>query len=462
MNSETPNSKLEDNRMLAELKRLQQKIVSEGLNDALLGSSLDLSSQLGPRRIETSLSSRPTVSLCMIAKNEEAHLARCLQSVYELTDELIVVDTGSSDRTREIAHIFRAHVYEHTWVDDFSEARNVSLAKASGDWIFVLDADEVISESDHFKFRELLKRGDKRPVVYQFDSRNYCNEINVVGWIPKDGQYAKEEAGNGWTSSKKARLFPNHPNIRFHYPIHELVEPSLEGMDLDLELCDIPVHHYGKLVQKTTEAKKETYYQLGKKKLSEFVGNPSALREIAIQSGIVGNHQEATELWTSYVAMCPEDVVGHIFLATSYGQLGQHEKAAASSRRALLLEPHHTEAQYNHGLSQFLLGHGALAQEAFEQVLKLQPDYLPATFMLAASYCCRGMANEGKRTFDGLKTTALAPELSARCLELTRGLLTNQLLDPAIALLETAIASNVVDENVQPLLSNLYRFKNGL
>ena len=82
------------------------------------------------------------ISLCMIVKDEEQHLENCLNSIKELADEIIIVDTGSKDKTKEIAGKFTNKVYDFKWNDDFSEARNFSLSKATKDWILVLDADE--------------------------------------------------------------------------------------------------------------------------------------------------------------------------------------------------------------------------------------------------------------------------------------------------------------------------------
>lgn len=77
----------------------------------------------------------PTISLCMIVKNEEAHIARCLDSVVELVDEIIIVDTGSTDRTVEIVSAYTSQVYMYPWKDDFSEARNYSFSKAYMDMV---------------------------------------------------------------------------------------------------------------------------------------------------------------------------------------------------------------------------------------------------------------------------------------------------------------------------------------
>ncbi|MGD8447496.1 MAG: glycosyltransferase family 2 protein, partial [Desulfobacterales bacterium] len=84
----------------------------------------------------------------MITRNEEQFLQRCLDSVQGIVDEIVVVDTGSVDRTIGIARSFCARIYHFEWTEDFSAARNFSLSKANGDWIFSLDADETISEQD--------------------------------------------------------------------------------------------------------------------------------------------------------------------------------------------------------------------------------------------------------------------------------------------------------------------------
>ena len=98
-----------------------------------------------------------TVSLCMIVKNEEAVLARCLESVRAAMDEIIVVDTGSTDRTREIAAQYADRVYDFAWIDDFSAARNFSFSKATMDFTMWLDADDVLLPEDLDAFLKLKR-----------------------------------------------------------------------------------------------------------------------------------------------------------------------------------------------------------------------------------------------------------------------------------------------------------------
>ena len=95
------------------------------------------------------------ISLCMIVKNEERVLARCLDSVADLMDEIIIVDTGSDDRTKEIAAKYTDRIYDFKWIDDFSAARNFAFSKAEMDYIYSADADEVLSEENRERFKIL-------------------------------------------------------------------------------------------------------------------------------------------------------------------------------------------------------------------------------------------------------------------------------------------------------------------
>ena len=94
-----------------------------------------------------------TISLCMIVKNEERILKRCLDSVKDLVDEIVIVDTGSTDTTRQIAERYTDKIYDFTWIDDFSAARNFAFSKATQEYIYSADADEVLSEENRQRFR---------------------------------------------------------------------------------------------------------------------------------------------------------------------------------------------------------------------------------------------------------------------------------------------------------------------
>ena len=186
----------------------------------------------------------PALSVCLIARNEEAHLPRCLASVRGLADEIVLVDTGSIDRTVEIAQAAGARVFHETWQDDFSLARNACLARATGDWILSLDADETIAPRDHEVIRALLDRDDADAVsAWQ---RHYM-AATVAGWQAGDGGYEEGRGFPGFLDVECLRLFRNRPWLRFHLPVHEWLTSTDPARPLRKMEAHWVIHHFGKV-----------------------------------------------------------------------------------------------------------------------------------------------------------------------------------------------------------------------
>src|SRR3989344_1922813 len=138
-----------------------------------------------------------TISLCMITKNEENLLKNCLNNIKDTVDEIIIVDTGSADNTKETARKFNAKIFDFKWGDNFSEARNFSLQKATQEWILVLDADEKISNFDLEKIKNLTK--SKEFMGYSFIQRTYSNKIKKLKWnYTKNDPYEESKKFLGW------------------------------------------------------------------------------------------------------------------------------------------------------------------------------------------------------------------------------------------------------------------------
>ncbi|MDY0109784.1 MAG: glycosyltransferase [Candidatus Krumholzibacteria bacterium] len=165
---------------------------------------------------------RKTVSLCMIARDEEALIGRAIKSALALVDEIVVADTGSRDNTRIIAEGYGARVVDHTWRDDFAAARNAALAAAGCDWILVLDCDEFLQGIRPLEFQRLV--ADPAAAGYR---------------VRLSGDY------DGGRPERIAhiRLFRNHRDVRFQYPVHEQVAPSLidHAAAAGLEILDAPL-----------------------------------------------------------------------------------------------------------------------------------------------------------------------------------------------------------------------------
>lgn len=170
----------------------------------------------------------PRISLCMIARDEEKMLGECLKLAKGSFDEFVLVDTGSKDRTVEIAESFGANVVHQPWDDDFSRPRNAALRAATGDWILVLDADEFLHEGGCERIRELVEE----PRALGFHMR-FTNNY-----------------GNGKTIGvMMVRLFRNLPGIEYQNVIHEQVTPSLQRLGGEMGLAfmaaDVEVEHHG-------------------------------------------------------------------------------------------------------------------------------------------------------------------------------------------------------------------------
>ncbi|MCK5492608.1 MAG: tetratricopeptide repeat protein, partial [Candidatus Omnitrophica bacterium] len=432
------------------MKKIEEAIALFGVDDGVLSAALKVRDLLGPKEIGKRKKKKNTVSLCMIVKNEEKHLARCLNSVKSIVDEMIVVDTGSTDMTKDIAKVFGAKVYDFKWNDDFSEARNFSISKASGKWNLIMDADETISFLDYYNFKKIIEKS--KPFAYQFTTRNYTLLFNMLGWNANDEKYINENAGAGWTPSDKVRLLSNKPGILFEYPIHELIEPSLKKAGIEVEKCKIPIHHYGKLNQEKSDDKEEIYYQIGRKKLDEMGDNEVALCELAIQAETLGKHEESIELWERLIKIQPETVLAFVNMGTAYAKLGKYERAVSAASKALEIDPEMVEAHYNYAFAIVHLGQAKEAILVLEKLLSRFSEYPPAQFLLAVAYCLEAREAKWRKGFEKLRLT-MGPGLAVACREFANGLVSAKRPDYAVTLLEAAIESKNNNKEIDELYS---------
>lgn len=172
-----------------------------------------------------------SLSLCIIAKNEESNIGRCIGSCEHIADEIIVVDTGSSDNTIKVAKSCGAKVIVDLWENNFSKARNRAVDEATCEWILYLDCDEMLDFEDGYKLKETLES----PGVIEGVNEGFClNLINVVD--------------NKMTLNYGSlRVFRNKPNYRFNGRIHEQIFPSIgeEYPESVIKALDVNFYHYG-------------------------------------------------------------------------------------------------------------------------------------------------------------------------------------------------------------------------
>jgi tetratricopeptide (TPR) repeat protein len=372
-------------------------------------------------------------------------------SVKPIVDEMIVVDTGSTDKSKDIAAAFGAKVFDFVWTHDFSEARNYSLSHANGDWILVLDADEVLSPLDHDKFRKISTRKPRKRIAYTLVTRNYTNQAGSKGWTANEGQYVREEIGRGWVPSPKVRLFANKARIRFENPVHELVEPSLKKLGIKIKTCDIPVHHYGRLNQDRLIAKGKEYYRLGMCKIGQTQGDYNALKELAIQASEIGEYGEAVNVWQKVIELNSNDAVAYMNMGFAFLMMRQYEQALKFSKAAMEIDPDLREAALNYSAAEMIAGDISKAISVLECILKKHVDYPPAMGRLAAACIVSGQKEEGGRYLDKLKTKGF--DFVGMLEEQSRAFISENKIEPAIALLKTAMEKGVSNGSIHALLA---------
>ncbi len=171
-----------------------------------------------------------TISLCMIVKNEENVLERCLDTVADLMDEIIIVDTGSTDRTKEIAAKYTDKIYDFAWIKDFSAARNFSFSKATMEYIYAPDADEILDEENRERFRVMKEC--------------LLSEIEMVQM-----KYVTENEENSVMNAKKEyrpKLFKRQRTFTWIDPVHETVRLNPVVYNSDIEILHKPEHTHQK------------------------------------------------------------------------------------------------------------------------------------------------------------------------------------------------------------------------
>ncbi|MBC1597578.1 glycosyltransferase [Listeria seeligeri] len=168
---------------------------------------------------------RPLISICMIVKNEAHILRQSLASFRKFTEEIIIVDTGSTDETKKIAKEFTDFVYDFEWTGNFSDARNFAATKATGKWIMAIDADECLEEESYLKLKKQLK--------LQTESIYMAQIISFTG-----------EKGRVTTTNHMPRIYKNDGTICFRGVIHEQLE-AVDKHSIEAGIADVKIYHYG-------------------------------------------------------------------------------------------------------------------------------------------------------------------------------------------------------------------------
>lgn len=247
----------------------------------------------------------PRLSACLIVRDEAKNLPRCLAALKPWVDEIVVVDTGSEDETVDIARSFGARVSHFVWCDDFSAARNASLEAASGDWLLVIDADEVmvLGEGELTLLRSALRLG-----AYG------CFWVDVVDM---------DDAGQPAARSRAMRIFRNVPGLAYTGCVHNDIVPAVNRLKLRAEYLPLALAHYGySQEQMRAKNKFERTLRLARKGVARTPEDPVSWFHVLRAAKSAGGAAEAFEAFVRLRALVAQGAELHPYydqMAWEYG-----------------------------------------------------------------------------------------------------------------------------------------------
>ncbi|GEM_PF-2159259 len=328
---------------------------------------------------------RPRLSVAMIVKNEEQFLEECLKSVRGVADEIIVVDTGSIDKTKEIALNAGAKVFDFSWGGDFAVARNAAIEYCTSDWVFAIDADEVVATEDYSLIRQAMNSWEV--MGYQIVTKNYSNTSSISGWVMQ--AIADKYSGEfkGWYPSTKVRLFQRKLGIMFRGAVHEMVDASIGEQKGKIMSLPVVVHHYGeRRSAESMELKRREYMKLTQQKIVENPENGKAYYELGIQYKELKEYEKAEEMLRRAVELERGTVVPRLNLAIVLQKQNKLDLAIGEYRTVIGLMPQNAEAHFGLGFCAFQQQNVVMAKGEFELAIKYKENYIDAMINLGAVY----------------------------------------------------------------------------
>ena len=300
------------------------------------------------------------LSLCMIVRDNERTLEAALSSIRPWVDEMVVVDTGSHDRTREIARALGARVFDCPWCDDFSAARNESLRHARGEWLFWMDSDDTIDQENGRKLRELADGTHTQDVL------GYVMQVHCPA-------YGSEAAGD-LTVVDHVKMFRNHPLLRFEFRIHEQVLPAIRRLGGQVAWTDVSVVHSGAdHTAEGLERKYERDLRILHLEFQDRPDHPFVLFNLGMTHSEKGEHDRAaTYLRRCLVVAQPDEShvrKAYALLMNNLVRLRQYEEARAVCQAGRQLYPKDPELLFREGLLAQELGELQHAEKAYRAVL---------------------------------------------------------------------------------------------
>ncbi len=228
------------------MREIEDAIIRFDAEEGLLAAALEIRGRLGPLAVTNRSITAASLSLCLISRDNESRIAENMMRLKAVAQEIIVVDTGSTDRTKDLARVFGAQVFDAPPGSSIIDAYNMSLTRASGDWILLLQANETIPQENIQPFMDIITKKPADPVAYRFTIRSYVTDLGLPGFVRNDGAYV-EETGCGWVPSRAVRLFPLHSGITFDGPPPGNIESSIRRSQIQIKECSVPIHDFTRI-----------------------------------------------------------------------------------------------------------------------------------------------------------------------------------------------------------------------
>jgi Flp pilus assembly protein TadD len=342
----------------------------------------------------------PDLSVIMIVKNEAGCLARCLDSVCGIADEIVIADTGSEDATMEIARGYGAKVFAIPWEDDFAAARNRTIAAASGGWLLHMDADEVLDAAGAAAVRRLIGAdgagADADADAIEVTLANYCDDPRAWRWRPVDPADPYAMGFAGYIAVPLLRLFRAGRGFEYREPVHENITESVREAGGVIRRADIVIHHYGYDPEASRRGEKATrYLEIARKKLAQHPESLKAIHDFAEQALASGLEEEAECACRRALGIDPLDLDSATTLANILLNRGCLKAARTLLERLEkngIAPPHVVMAL---GALAWHEGRASEARQRLERVVETAPENLMARLYLG-------------RVLDGLGETAAA------------------------------------------------------
>jgi len=311
------------------------------------------------------------LSLCMIVKNEEKNLPRCLESIKDIVDEIIIVDTGSTDSTIEIAEKYGAKIYFFEWNNNFSDARNFSLEKANGDWILIMDGDDELDANDKPKLIQILNHPDAD--VY------YMQTLSYLGNKP----------GLNINTNLNIRLLRNHRGYNFVRAIHEQI--SYNGKSIyegaKLLATDIKFYHYGYLTPTIIKQnKRERNINILETQLMETPNSFFDFFNIGNEYFALQDYETAIKHYQTAYEYCAEEIGSFHMLvfkmALTLDNLSRYDEELSLINKEIKTYPQFTELEFLKASLFFKQNKLSLAIKSFEKCLEMGESPLNLSYIL--------------------------------------------------------------------------------